>query len=484
MAELTDTYVVHGACSTCTKGMRPSNVVLHESHGVFLRSQAQMTIKDCKGEYNVICFGGCYSMENPSTKEEAEKVQKAVDEACPETFTDKVMNFFTGGKKKKKKEEPADSETPQVVGVCTPHIIAQEWDHGQDGVNTQEERPLMGGAKLYCMYGGEIEITESGQPEAGSGEVEKKQDKSENNDMSTQLLAAAKGLGLGIANLGKAGIALALENMDATVNRHIHQLLHWNEEVMGNIQMVLSVIPKKTVKSKAGLFQNNDLKEMDLVITQYENRIYEKYKEQIDSYKVARDFYGKDKIPSYVMDNINDKFKDTDISEDLVEMGAELSSMEAVNGHKNDLVNFFNMVYTNNPIDLKSRDFRYPDTNEYSDLSIWSAPWSKKDGGNFEKDYAGNWLYGYVGDEYFTTPTDDNVLKYGAGVAQLISDILNVEDVKDSKKDFSDHSKEVAAKYFQSLISGNYGDNTNETGISDAEMIQEGINAHRAKKGK
>lgn len=171
MAELTDTYVVHGACTTCSKGMRSSQVVLHESHGVFLRDQAQMTIKDCKGEYNVICFGGCYSMENPSTKAEAEKVQKAVEEACPETFTDKVMNFFTGGKKKKKKEEPADSETPQVVGVCTPHIIAQEWDHGQDGVNTEEERPLMGGAKLYCMYGGEIEIIESGQPEAGSGTI-------------------------------------------------------------------------------------------------------------------------------------------------------------------------------------------------------------------------------------------------------------------------------------------------------------------------
>lgn len=107
-------------------------------------------------------------MENPSTKEEAEKVQKEVEEACPDTFTDKVMNLFSGGKKKKKKEEPADSETPQVVGVCTPHIIAQEWDHGKDGVNTEEERPLMGGAKLYCMYGGVIEITESGQPEAGS----------------------------------------------------------------------------------------------------------------------------------------------------------------------------------------------------------------------------------------------------------------------------------------------------------------------------
>ena len=79
MAELTDTYVVHGACCTCSQGMRPSRAVLQETHGVFLRGQAQMTVKDCKGELNVVCFGGCYSMENPSTQEEAEKIKKKID---------------------------------------------------------------------------------------------------------------------------------------------------------------------------------------------------------------------------------------------------------------------------------------------------------------------------------------------------------------------------------------------------------------------
>ncbi|MDK2968751.1 DUF4280 domain-containing protein [Lacrimispora sp.] len=172
MAELTDTYVVHGACTQCSMGMRQSRVVLHETHGVFLKKQAQMTVKDCKGEYHVICFGGCYSMENPSTQEEAKKVQDKVKELSPDTFLDKVMGFFTGGKKKKEKEEAAPAEgVPQVLGVCTPHIIAQEWDYGQDGVETDGDRPLMGGAKLYCIYGGEIEIIESGQPEAGSGVI-------------------------------------------------------------------------------------------------------------------------------------------------------------------------------------------------------------------------------------------------------------------------------------------------------------------------
>ena len=56
--------------------------------------------------------------------------------------------------------------------------------------------------------------------------------------------------------------------------------------------------------------------------------------------------------------------------------------------------------------------------------------------------------------------------------------------IKLKSRNFTDHLKEAAAKYFQSVINGNYGDNANEAGLSDAEMIQEGINAHRAKKSK
>jgi len=55
----------------------------------------------------------------------------------------------------------------------------------------------------------------------------------------------------------------------------------------------------------------------------------------------------------------------------------------------------------------------------------------------------------------------------------LLSDLIKDKD-----------KKEAAAKYLQSVLTGNYGDNTNEETQSDAEMIQEGIDAHRKKKNR
>lgn len=171
MPDLKDTYVVHCAICNCSMGMRDSYAVLTNTHGVFLRGQAQMTVKDCKAE-NLVNFGGCYSMENPDTKAEAEKIQAQVEEECPDTFLDSVMNFFSGGKKKEQKQnDPSQVEEGQlmVVGQCLPCIMAgQEWSEGKAEVTVNDKKPMMGEAKLYCKYGGEIKILQAGQPEAGA----------------------------------------------------------------------------------------------------------------------------------------------------------------------------------------------------------------------------------------------------------------------------------------------------------------------------
>lgn len=166
MAELNDTYVVHGGIATCSMGMRASYIALHATYGVFLKGQPQMTVNDCVGDYNVLCFGGCYSMENPDTQLEAQKIQAEVEKECPDTFMDHVLNFFCG-KKKEAKQQDVTGAVPQVVGKCTPKTSGQEWDNGKDGVMTAGMKPLLGGARLHCIYGGEIEIVGSGQQEAG-----------------------------------------------------------------------------------------------------------------------------------------------------------------------------------------------------------------------------------------------------------------------------------------------------------------------------
>ena len=52
-------------------GLRMSKVVLRQSHGVFLKKQAQITAKDCVGKTNIIDFCGCISADNPLTKQKA-----------------------------------------------------------------------------------------------------------------------------------------------------------------------------------------------------------------------------------------------------------------------------------------------------------------------------------------------------------------------------------------------------------------------------
>jgi len=46
-------------------------------------------------------------------------------------------------------------------------MSGQEWSEGKETVETDGARPLMGEAKLYCKYGGEIQIIDAGQPEGG-----------------------------------------------------------------------------------------------------------------------------------------------------------------------------------------------------------------------------------------------------------------------------------------------------------------------------
>lgn len=158
-AGLKDTYVVHCAETTCTMGLRNSKIVLRESHGVYLKEQAQMTVKDQEGVKNVICFGGCISAENPKTIEAAKDIAAEVNESMGQDFNEQVVDIFTT-------EGENGEQTMQCAGECIPQIVSQKWDNEKEDVSVElGKNALLGEATLTCKYGGIIKIITAGQPE-------------------------------------------------------------------------------------------------------------------------------------------------------------------------------------------------------------------------------------------------------------------------------------------------------------------------------
>lgn len=158
-AGLQDTYVVHGAETTCDMGLRTSILVLRKCHGVYLKGQAQVTVKDKEGTTNVVCFGGCVSPENPDTVKVAKDIALEVKTQTGIDFEEEVMDIFTcdgeGGKK-----------VMECAGKCIPEIVSVKWDKEKEDVSvTVGKNALLGEATLTCKYGGIIKVTLAGQPE-------------------------------------------------------------------------------------------------------------------------------------------------------------------------------------------------------------------------------------------------------------------------------------------------------------------------------
>ncbi|MGU7991490.1 polymorphic toxin type 44 domain-containing protein [Streptococcus suis] len=85
-------------------------------------------------------------------------------------------------------------------------------------------------------------------------------------------------------------------------------------------------------------------------------------------------------------------------------------------------------------------------------------------GDGVKDDYAGNYLYGYVGKGYLNS--SDTYLKISAGAAQEMSDIKKMGLFA------------ADWKAFKSFITGNYFDNS-----GDSKMIQDGIDDYKLKGG-
>ncbi len=158
MAGIDETYIVHCAQTFCDYGMRVSKLVLEDSHGVFLKKLAQVTVKDCKSE-NVICFGGCLSPENPKTIEAAKKMAREVAQNTDVNYEEQVEEIFM-------LESENGKKYMACYGECIPEIVSVKWDKEKEDVYVEPgKKALIGPATLTCKYGGIIKISDSGQPE-------------------------------------------------------------------------------------------------------------------------------------------------------------------------------------------------------------------------------------------------------------------------------------------------------------------------------
>ncbi len=145
MADLEDKYIVFGAKTKCSMGLRESQLVLDADHGIFIRGKAQFHVKDKEGIINVIPFGGCKSASNPDTaKEMAMRGFTAAPLSFSGTFC--MPSLLTG-----------------CAGKCTPLITAAEWEDGSEFTDIDDEKALLGRCTLACAYGGIIQITDAGQ---------------------------------------------------------------------------------------------------------------------------------------------------------------------------------------------------------------------------------------------------------------------------------------------------------------------------------
>lgn len=158
MEDKANTYVVHGAVTRCSMGLRESRLVLRQGHGIFLRNIAQINEADCAGTVNVIDFCGCISAENPKTLEMAKTISAKVAADTGESFDASVEEVFCNG-------SIGAVKTMECAGACTPRILSPSWDEVKDGVLTEGKNPVRGTAVVKCLYGGVITIELTGQPE-------------------------------------------------------------------------------------------------------------------------------------------------------------------------------------------------------------------------------------------------------------------------------------------------------------------------------
>lgn len=155
-------YVVHGAKLMCSMGSREARLVVPLDHGILLGGQPQITATDSTSLTNVMCFGNCFSVENPNMEQAAIEATNQYNQQKAKTFWGKVKSLFVG----KPKVVDSASKELQELCICECEPCFSEgaiWEDGNEKSLVAGEKTLIQPATLVCQYGGIIRIIDNGQ---------------------------------------------------------------------------------------------------------------------------------------------------------------------------------------------------------------------------------------------------------------------------------------------------------------------------------
>ncbi|MDE7273245.1 MAG: DUF4280 domain-containing protein [Lachnospiraceae bacterium] len=160
----TPCYVVHGAKLLCSMGSREARLVVPLDHGILLGSHPQMTADDCASLTNVMCFGNCFSAENPAMEQAAVDATNQYNIEKSQGFWGKVKSFF--GVKPKTVDSVSKELQQLCICECTPCILPDAiWEESNDKSLINDKKTLIQPAVLVCEHGGVIRIIDNGQNE-------------------------------------------------------------------------------------------------------------------------------------------------------------------------------------------------------------------------------------------------------------------------------------------------------------------------------
>lgn len=157
-------YVVHGAKLLCSMGSREARLVVPMDHGILLKNHPQITADDSVSLTNVMCFGNCFSSDNPAMEQAAIDATNRYNQEKPQSFWGKVKSFF--GVKPKVVDSASRELQALCICECRPCIPADSiWEESNEKSLIKGSKTLIQPAVLVCQYGGVIRIIDNGQDE-------------------------------------------------------------------------------------------------------------------------------------------------------------------------------------------------------------------------------------------------------------------------------------------------------------------------------